>query len=943
MRFFHQHTANIYRFLHFFDRLEGERKQMAVADSDISAAADIEVSKRSAKKILHPKNIGANMLGKKHYGVGHPQRPDLGFDFLGNDLAAYFSRLFEKNPPGEAAILGLVGGWSGKEKKKCKKCKKGGNNNKLKEGRKADALHCISINGPAIGGVGSSANKSLPHIAIPRNPSPFAVFAAVRATCLENRQRQATLLQLQSSAAWKEAEEADINELTTSDNDQASGVNGKFKSTQLPKIVGIGLQGVFEIIRESRATYPSVCRRALASLLNILQGLQPEELAHEPSNITDPTFEMLLELASSDPTPKVLHKTSLGDGQDSRSEADDGQNIRALAGACLLSFAVADGDTAKILPAISALLMGSLRGQEHLIMPSILIGLQRSVVSVMLGRTDHPDFMTHGVNADSLADTFPIMFYPNGADSQENPKVHAMASDGTHLYLQTSSGLFKVGSGYNGTIKGHTYLRNLHFCSEPGWLGHVSGYLYFRSYTTPTEEGGAVGGNDVALSNDQHEGEGEEDNVWHQASTKSVPNKLELLKVCTKDLRIKGTIRGSAYSLLGGNDNQSSIYSNNPALPQGESTKEETESPYVLFDDGNHIGAITINNNDNFVIKFLNPSNNLSCVSELPLKLARKCIDVYGSSSVFEEPQSPSAVDQPKGVNSSSKPHKNLQIDFTTEDECFSINAGKDFALMLSAQGKLQYTGKSTSIGHKQACPSGQWNEINLVSSVTSKVSPLGTVGPRGTGCKVMQTAIGHDGSHALLLTDEGIVYFTGTAKRGEDGDQSNRAGRRQPKPVKPKKFHRMEGYHVSYIAANNGSSAMITREGELYLFGKDSVHCQCDYATGQVSDLKDHVITQVAIGKAHIVALTKEGEVFTFGMNNKGQCGREFSIPKETHSVTAVVSSACVQSSTDATDIGVDIVEEVNSDVNEIDGIDSLADATIEVGNRDGRGKQWI
>ena len=52
MRFFHQHTENIYRFLHFFDRLEGERKQMAVADSDISAAADIEVSKRSAKKII---------------------------------------------------------------------------------------------------------------------------------------------------------------------------------------------------------------------------------------------------------------------------------------------------------------------------------------------------------------------------------------------------------------------------------------------------------------------------------------------------------------------------------------------------------------------------------------------------------------------------------------------------------------------------------------------------------------------------------------------------------------------------------------------------------------------------------------------------------------------------------------------------------------------------
>ena len=67
----------------------------------------------------------------------------------------------------------------------------------------------------------------------------------------------------------------------------------------MPKIVGIGLQGVFEIIRESRQAYPNVCRRALTSLLNILQGLQPEELAQEPASVMEPTFETLLELASS--------------------------------------------------------------------------------------------------------------------------------------------------------------------------------------------------------------------------------------------------------------------------------------------------------------------------------------------------------------------------------------------------------------------------------------------------------------------------------------------------------------------------------------------------------------------------------------------------------------------------------------------------------------------
>ena len=426
-------------------------------------------------------------------------------------------------------------------------------------------------------------------------------------------------------------------------------------------------------------------------------------------------------------------------------------------------------------------------------------------------------------------------------------------------------------------------------------------------------------------------------------TSKAGHNKLELLKISTKDLKIIGRVRGTAYSLSGGNDRAIPLIANNSSLYQNEDINVNAESPYVLFDDGNHIGAVTINNNDNFVIKFLNPSASLACVSELPLKLARKCIDIYGNSSVFEEPQLPVPnPEQPKNITGSSNPSKNLQIDFNSEDEFLSINAGKDFALMLSAQGKLQYTGKSTSIGHKQACPSGQWNEINLVSSVTSKLTGLGSVAPRGTSCKVVQTALGHDGAHALLLTDDGVVYFTGTAKRGEDGDQSNRAGRRQPKPVKPKKFHRMEGYNVSYVASNNGTSAMVTREGDLYMFGKDAVHCNCDYATGHVTDLKGHVIIQVAIGKAHVIALTKDGEVFTFGMNNKGQCGREFPLPKESHTIVTSAATVSGQTIAGSREICTDTAEDGNTDVNELEGIDSAVDASVPaVGNRaEGRGK---
>lgn len=47
---------------------------------------------------------------------------------------------------------------------------------------------------------------------------------------------------------------------------------------------------------------------------------------------------------------------------------------------------------------------------------------------------------------------------------------------------------------------------------------------------------------------------------------------------------------------------------------------------------------------------------------------------------------------------------------------------------------------------------------------------------------------------------------------------------------------------------------------------------------------LKDRVV-KVALGKAHGVTLTDKGTVYTFGINNKGQCGRDVfssSAPKQ-------------------------------------------------------------
>lgn len=110
-----------------------------------------------------------------------------------------------------------------------------------------------------------------------------------------------------------------------------------------------------------------------------------------------------------------------------------------------------------------------------------------------------------------------------------------------------------------------------------------------------------------------------------------------------------------------------------------------------------------------------------------------------------------------------------------------------------------------------------------------------------------------------------------GTARRGEDGDSSK--NRRQPKAVKPKRIAKIDGHIIVHASCNNGTSALVTNTGKLIMLGKDTMHC--DSSTGFVTDILDQHITKVALGKAHTVALNSKGQIITFGMNNKGQCGR--------------------------------------------------------------------
>ncbi|KAF5304147.1 hypothetical protein FQA39_LY01932 [Lamprigera yunnana] len=644
-----------------------------------------------------------------------------------------------------------------------------------------------------------------PELELPGNASAFAMFASVRLAVLERWMRQASQEYLQSSCSNPIQDQSEIDS-DTEDNSQSSS---SYIPARVSKIVGLGLRSVFELIKESRTTYPGLCTKALSALLDVLQGQTPEGLKAEPSDVIDSLFELLLDLAT-------LHGPET-------SVPNDGSHLTAIACACLLSLVVVRGDTGKFLSATAALLMcPRALAMQNIQMPAVLTSLQRSIHGILLGKIMRPDWITHGVPMNSKIDNFQVRM---PSDIQTAPlTIKSMTTDGQFLYLFSSRGLFKIGSGYGGTLKGHVYLWKSDFYpNDKGTIVYCDGNLYLKLI-------GRRGG--------------------------------EFLIVERQGLLISGAL---------------SLHSRDAATS-------------VVFSDGELLGTISPTKDDGFVVRLLNPKTiPASLVTEIPLKLARKCVDALGVSSYENDEMTHT-------------------VNVGNEEEIATICGGKEFGLLRTTSGKVFYCGKAASLGVKQVgVRTAKWTELVLTKTP-----------------KVTHVAIGHDGLHAILLTEDGSVFFTGTARRGEDGDQNKM--RRQPKPTKPKKMIKVDGQIIVNAACNNGSTALVTRDGELLMFGKDTTHA--DHTTGLVCNLKGEFIVQVALGKAHAVALTTKGQVFTFGINNKYQCGRDYIPFNKEDSSSTVVAMETGGASHDEQDIFDDLEEITNRE--EVENIAGSSDGNV-------------
>uniref|UniRef100_H3A1N3 RCR-type E3 ubiquitin transferase n=1 Tax=Latimeria chalumnae TaxID=7897 RepID=H3A1N3_LATCH len=604
---------------------------------------------------------------------------------------------------------------------------------------------------------------SVPDIKLHSNPSAFNVYCNVRQCVLEWQRKEASL-----ALALK-------NSVLSGDSDSDEEEESKELPVKLPKIVGIGLCGVFELIKETRFSHPSLCHRSLQALLDMLQGQQPEGLQSEPTDVLESLFQLLLET--------TIRSTGLNDSM--------AQSLTALSCACLFSLVVAWGDTGKTLQAISAILTNNgSHACQTIQVPTILNSLQRSVQAVLVGKIQIQDWFNNGIKKASLMHKWALKEVT--VDEDEHCLLQ---SDGSFLYLLCRNGLYRVGSGYSGTVRGHVYsftsnIRNRK--DKRSWLGFAKGFLLYREL-----------------------------------------------------VRIAGTFQAKFWS-VDALDSLKSIITELTLCHQ-------TEGQNILFTDGEYINQIAASKDDGFVVRIYATSTESVLQQELQLKLARKCLHACGIS-LFDLEKDLHII------NSIASSFMGWLIELRTpgtgfDDDSAVLGAGREFALMKTAAGKIYYTGKYQSLGIKQGGPAaGKWVELPITKSP-----------------KIVQFSVGHDGSHALLVAEDGSVFFTGSSSKGEDGESTK--SRRQAKPYKPKKMIKMEGKVALYTACNNGSSSVLTKDGELYMFGKDAIYCD---SSNLVIELKGHFVTQVAMGKAHACVLTKNGEVWTFGVNNKGQCGRD-------------------------------------------------------------------
>ncbi|XP_034107035.1 probable E3 ubiquitin-protein ligase HERC4 isoform X1 [Drosophila albomicans] len=139
----------------------------------------------------------------------------------------------------------------------------------------------------------------------------------------------------------------------------------------------------------------------------------------------------------------------------------------------------------------------------------------------------------------------------------------------------------------------------------------------------------------------------------------------------------------------------------------------------------------------------------------------------------------------------------------------------------------------------------------------------------------VVQIACGH--GHTLFLTTSGKVYACGSNDYSQLGHD---LPTKRPRMCPFLEIPELQDYVISQIACGSRHSMALTDWGQVLSWGGNELG-QLGHANNQANELPKIVrallsktVVQVACGKNHSMALTSGGEVYTWGSNQCGQLG---------------------------------------------------------------------
>ncbi len=197
------------------------------------------------------------------------------------------------------------------------------------------------------------------------------------------------------------------------------------------------------------------------------------------------------------------------------------------------------------------------------------------------------------------------------------------------------------------------------------------------------------------------------------------------------------------------------------------------------------------------------------------------------------------------------------RIDTLHGKRVISLSAAKFHSAAVTEDGLL-YTwgfGRGGRLGHPGA---------HLHSGESAVISPQ-LVAALGKRHVVAVAAAKH---HTILCTNAGEVWAMGSNRHGQLG--LSNAADTQPEPRRVSALRS----RVIAVAAANKHSVAVTAAGEIYSWGNNSLG-QLGYGTFDsgsstaprlVEALKGRVVVATAAAKRHTLALTADGDVFTFG-----------------------------------------------------------------------------